>query len=406
MQYKAVKLCRRLVYACAMSRNPHTNISLDSVLQALQTSAATPFEAATPLPVEVNHSLEFLDCERQAVFEKEWICVGREDEISDPGNFLTHEIAGVAVLVVRQEDGRIRAFVNACAHRFACLVPDVKGSAKRFTCRYHAWTYAISGELVRAPYMEMQAEFDPTGHRLRSLQVATWEGFLYVTLAQQPATLPEEVLAPLKDQVVGRYEMACYRTVLRESMVWQANWKNLIENFTESYHVPSAHGKTFAQHNKPLQDYVCGEDSDYYCYHYAAQQSETGLGAAHPENRRLEGEWRRMMVDFCVFPNHLVTLMPDYLWYISVQPLGVDRMQATWGFAVPPEVLDDVADEDFEQWRDDFRAYLQVANEEDRTLVEALHQGSASPFLPTGAYHPIERNLWQFGNYLSRVCKR
>jgi phenylpropionate dioxygenase-like ring-hydroxylating dioxygenase large terminal subunit len=57
------------------------------------------------------------------------------------------------------------------------------------------------------------------------------------------------MLAPLREQVVGRYSMACYQTVLRESMVWQANWKNLIENFTESYHVPVAHGKTFAQHN-------------------------------------------------------------------------------------------------------------------------------------------------------------
>ena len=388
-----------------MSRNPHTNTPLGAVLQLLQSTASTPFTEATPLPAAVNHSLEFLDCERQAVFEQEWICVGREDEINDRGNFLTHEIAGVAVLVVRQSDHQIKAFVNACAHRFACLVPDGTGSAKRFTCRYHAWTYAISGELVRAPYMDMKADFDPAQHRLRPLQVSVWEGFLYVTLAQQPVTQPHEVLAPLQEQVVGRYDMACYRTVLRESMQWQANWKNLIENFTESYHVPSAHGKTFAQHNKALEDYVCGEDSEYYCYHYAAQNSETGRGAAHPRNDRLDGKWRRMMVDFCVFPNHLVTLMPDYLWYITVQPLGVDKMQATWGLAVPPEVLADVDEEEFDQWLVDYKQYLEVANEEDRTLVEALHRGSSSPLLPTGTYHPIERNLWQFGNYLARVCK-
>jgi phenylpropionate dioxygenase-like ring-hydroxylating dioxygenase large terminal subunit len=388
-----------------MQRNPHTNIPLVTVLQALQSAAAAPFAEAHPLPAAVNHSLEFLDRERQAVFEQEWICVGREDEIGDPGNFLTHEIAGVAVLVVRQSDHQIKAFVNACAHRFACLVPDSKGSAKRFTCRYHAWTYAISGELVRAPYMDMKTGFDPAQHRLRPLQVSVWEGFLYVTLAEQPATQPSEVLAPLREQVVGRYDMACYQSVLRESMVWQANWKNLIENFTESYHVPSAHGKTFAQHNKPLEDYVCGEDSEYYCYHYAAQQADTGLGAAHPRNDRLDGEWRRVMVDFCVFPNHLVTLMPDYLWYITVQPLGTDKMQATWGLAVPPEVLAEVAAADYDHWLAEFKQYLELANEEDRTLVEALHQGSSSPVLPVGTYHPIERNLWQFGNYLARVCK-
>ena len=80
-------------------------------------------------------------------------------------------------------------------------------------------------------------------------------------------------------------------------------------------------------------------------------------------------------------------------------------MQATWGLAVPPEVLADVTPEDYDAWLARFRQYLEVANEEDRELVEALHRGSSSPVLPTGTYHPIERNLWQFGNYLALACK-
>jgi hypothetical protein len=111
-----------------------------------------------------------------------------------------------------------------------------------------------------------------------------------------------------------------------------------------------------------------------------------------------------MMIDFCVFPNHLVTLMPDYLWYISVQPLGTGRMRATWGLAVPPEVLADIAPASRAVWLAEFRQYLQVANNEDKALVEALHIGSRSPLLPQGAYHPIERNLWQFMRYLAQRC--
>ena len=80
-------------------------------------------------------------------------------------------------------------------------------------------------------------------------------------------------------------------------------------------------------------------------------------------------------------------------------------MQATWGLAIPPEVLGEVAAEDYDDWLAGFKQYLEVANEEDRMLVEALHRGSSSPVLPAGTYHPIERNLWQFGNYLARVCK-
>jgi len=389
-----------------MIRNAHTNTPLATVLDALQTAAAKSFDQASPIPPVLNHSLEYLDFERAALFQQEWICVGRADEIPHHGDFLTHDIAGVPVLIVRQQDQSLRAFVNACAHRFACLVPDAQGSRKRFTCRYHAWTYATDGELLRAPYMEMKDGFDVGEHRLRPLQLETWEGFVYVTLAAEPAKSLAEALAPLRDGVVGRYDMACYRSVFRDSMSWQANWKNLIENFIESYHVPIAHGKTFAKHDKPLEDYVCGEDSPHYCYHRAPQAADSGPGAAHPDNARLEGEWRRMMIDFCVFPNHLITLMPDYLWYISVQPDGVDRMQATWGVAVPPEVLADVDASEYETWLGRFREYMEVANGEDKTLVEALHRGSMSPLLPQGTYHPVERNLWQFQRYLAGVCQR
>ena len=229
-----------------MLRNPHSQARLASVLEKLRSAAALDFDQAHPIPPEVNHSLKFHEHEQQAVFQQEWICVGREDEVPAAGDYLTHEIATVPVLVVRQADASIRAFVNACAHRFACLVPDSCGSAKRFTCLYHAWTYDTAGELLRAPHMEMKAGFDVGQHRLRGLQSNCWEGFIYVTLAEQPQTQLQEVLAPLREQVVGRYDMACYQTLLRETMEWDANWKNLIENFIESYHVPVAHGKTFA----------------------------------------------------------------------------------------------------------------------------------------------------------------
>ena len=387
-----------------MLRNPHSQAPLAAVLEKLRSAAALDFDQARPLPPEVNHSLAFHEHEQQAVFQQEWICVGRADEIPTSGDYLTHEIAAVPILVVRQTDNTIRAFVNACAHRFACLVPGSSGSAKRFTCRYHAWSYDCAGELLRAPHMEMKAGFDPAEHRLRGLQTNCWEGFVYVTLAEQPQTQLQQVLAPLREQVVGRYDMACYQTLLRETMEWDANWKNLIENFIESYHVPVAHGKTFAQHKKAPADYVCGEDSVHYCYHRAAQAQTSGLGAAHPANGRLDGEWRRMMIDFCIFPNHLITLMPDYLWYISVQPVGTSRMRATWGLAVPPEVIADIKDEDREAYVAGFRRYLLVANDEDKALVQALHRGSSSPLLPQGTYHPIERNLWQFMRYLALRC--
>ena len=385
--------------------NPSTLQPLPLILNQLKACGETPFEQARPIPGAVHHSQAFLDHECQAVFMKEWICIGREDELSQPGDYLTHHIAQVPVLVVKQDDQSLGAFVNACAHRFACLVPEKKGRTKRFTCRYHAWTYDLDGALLRAPYMDMKDDFRRQDHHLRPLRLAIWEGFIYVTLCDDPQLAPpQQRLSPLTNKVVGQFDMARYQSVLRESMTWKANWKNLVENFIESYHVPIAHGQTFAQHNKPLTDYRCGEDHEHYCYHLAPQPGETGPGAAHRDNKTLVGEWRRMMVDFCVFPCHLVTLMPDYLWYITVQPNGTDEMIATWGVAIPPENLADIPDQEKSDWIEQFKRYIDIANGEDKTLVEALHIGSRTPTLPSGTFHPIERNLWQFNRYLSRMC--
>ena len=383
--------------------NTYTNKSLNESLGSLQECSSQSFEESSPIPPSINHSIHFYNHEQDRIFNQEWICIGRCDEIPLTGDFLTHEIAGTPVLIVRQDSGDIMSFVNACAHRFTCLSKEKSGHAFAFSCPNHAWTYGIDGQLKHAPFMDMKSNFIMSDHNLERLHTEIWEGFIYVSLSKKPKKGIAKSLDALKKNIVGRYGMASYKTVIRESMWWNANWKNLVENFTESYHVPIAHPKTFAGHEKQIKDYECGEDSDHYCYHFAPQELEEGSGAAHPLNINLKGKWRRTMVDFCVFPNHLVTLMPDYLWWVSVMPNGVDEFNATWGVAVPQEILNDIAEEDYERWVKEKIDYMNTANEEDRVLVERLFQGSQSIRVPQGTYHPIEKNLWQFMKYLSKI---
>ena len=383
--------------------NTHTSESLNESLRRLQECSSESFEESSPIPPAINHSIHFYNHEQDRIFNQEWICIGRCDEIPLPADFLTHEIAGTPVLCVRQDSGDIMSFVNACAHRFTCLSKEKSGHAFAFTCPNHAWTYGIDGQLKHAPFMDMKSNFIMSEHNLERLHTETWEGFIYVSLSKKPKKGIAKSLDALKKNIVGRYEMASYKTLIRESMCWHANWKNLVENFTESYHVPIAHPKTFAGHEKKIKDYECGEDSDHYCYHFAPQELEEGSGAAHQLNTSLKGKWRRTMVDFCVFPNHLVTLMPDYLWWVSVMPNGVDEFNATWGVAVPQEILNDIAEEDYERWVKEKIDYMNTANEEDRVLVERLFKGSQSVRVPQGTYHPIEKNLWQFTKYLSKI---
>ena len=387
------------------------NLPLEQLLDRLKKTAETEFDLATPMPSGLYHSPEITRLEQETIFSRSLICIGREDEISKPGEFLVHEIDDVSVLVVRQTDLTLSAYVNACAHRHACLVSNdqvdnSKGFSKKFTCPYHAWTYDLEGKLIRAPFMEMKESFDMKSHQLKKLDFQIWQGFVFVSLAKHETNSLSKSLNTFSQNVLDQFDLPRYKTILRETMTWDANWKNLIENYIESYHVPMAHGQTFAKHGKGLEGYVCGEDDLNYCYHRAAQPEETGPGSAHPDNKRLKGEWRRMMIDFCIFPNLLVTVMPDYLWFVSVQPVGTDQFKAIWGVAVPPENLADISDEKFEDWRNQFRDYIDLANSEDKIIVEALYKGTQSQSLPSGTYHPIERNLWQFSRYLDHHLNR
>ena len=126
--------------------NIYTNIALESSLKLIKDYSKKPFEEATPIPSALNHSVEFYNHEQSKIFNKEWICIARCDEIPTSGDYITHEIAGTPILVVRQESGDIKGFINACAHRFTCLVKKESGHAYAFTCPNHAWTYGIDAQ--------------------------------------------------------------------------------------------------------------------------------------------------------------------------------------------------------------------------------------------------------------------
>ena len=167
--------------------NIYTNIALESSLKLIKDYSKKPFEEAIPIPSALNHSIEFYNHEQSKIFNQEWICIARCDEIPTSGDYITHEIAGTPVLVVRQESGDIKGFINACAHRFTCLVKEESGHAYAFTCPNHAWTYGIDGQLNHAPFMDLKSDFDVKENSLELIHIETWEGFVYVTLSQKPS---------------------------------------------------------------------------------------------------------------------------------------------------------------------------------------------------------------------------
>ena len=173
------------------------------IFDALAEHAALSFDDARMLPVEAYTSEQVLAREIDRLFGRGWLCAGRTADIPNAGDYLTTELptpgeSARSVLVVRGDDGIVRAFDNVCIHRGAQLVEGC-GTEARLTCPYHAWVYRLDGSLIGAPHLSL----DPSGYQLAELRTEVWEGFVFVN--QDPAASPlAPRLAGLHD-VVARY---------------------------------------------------------------------------------------------------------------------------------------------------------------------------------------------------------
>ena len=369
------------------------------LLTCLKESAAKPFEEALSLPAGMYRSDDILRLEVENLFRQDWICVGREEEIPEPGDYLTYDIVDYPVVVIRQQDGTIRSMANACLHRHTKILTGIRGEARRFSCPYHGWTYNSDGSLVGAPYMDQSPAFSCEGKGLPVLRTEIWESFIYVTL--NPGA--ESISTRLKglSRIVGNHEMKHYRTLVHDDELWDTNWKCLTENFIEGYHIFKIHKETF-ESTSPTTTNICYPGEKAYTYMTTDILEHSDFGRAYPSNLRLKGALRHTGFIFCIFPSHLIQLTPDILWYMSLQPHGHGQVKVRRGISAAPELL--AVQEDKDKFRREVTSLFDRVNNEDKTAVSRVYQGSA--VMP--AQSPLciyERCLHSFQNYLaSRLC--
>ena len=383
-----------------------------SIFAELAEHALLPFEGARMLPSTTYFSPEVLEEEHRRIFAREWTCVGRTADLPRPGDYLTAEIpsGGPAqpdghrsIIVVRGDDGRLAAFDNVCAHRGSQLLAGC-GNEARITCPYHAWVYRLDGQLIGAPYMNHTVDvdgnqFDPSDHRLTAMRMEVWEGFVFVTQHLSASALGSK-LAGLTE-IVGRYRMAEYVPVHRQVDVWATNWKLLFENFMDAYHVFKVHKNTFAKNGDNTLKTTMHPGTDDFAYHLVGHDANATSGIAHPTNTSLDGDWRHTLVLGAVFPTHVMQLQPDWLWYLQLSPLGVDRVRIRWDVSVAPEVLAAQSDPDGYVTR--LLELLNMVNAEDRPIVEGVFRGVQRDDLPRGPLSYLERNVYDFDRYVARA---
>ncbi len=191
-----------------------------------------------PLPPEFYSTEDVLKMEVDKIFRKEWLCAGHVSELKKSGDYLTLDLVGHPILVVRDRSNELRAFSNVCRHRSARLV-DGSGSTNLFVCPYHSWTYELNGKLRGAPFMRPEQVKDVC---LNDLRLEVWQGLIFVNLDQQAAALAPR-LESLQHEI-GEFNFAGMEVVHRYDDEIDCNWKVLVENFCESYHVFRVHKTT------------------------------------------------------------------------------------------------------------------------------------------------------------------
>jgi phenylpropionate dioxygenase-like ring-hydroxylating dioxygenase large terminal subunit len=200
------------------------------------------FLGTAPVPTEPYYSEAFFQQEREKIFKRVWLFVGREEELADCGDYVVKDfdIVGASVLVSRDKDGKLGAYYNVCSHRLAKLVWGPHGNAKGFTCKYHGWRYDLNGELRSAPDGENFFDLDARRSGLLPIHLDVWNGFVFINFDNKPRQSLAEFLAPISAKLSEHsYEGFGSHVVLGSEV--EVNWKCILDNFQETYHLSFVH---------------------------------------------------------------------------------------------------------------------------------------------------------------------
>jgi glycine betaine catabolism A len=346
------------------------------------------------LPSDWYRSERILALEKERIFCREWICVGRDEELAEPGAFKVFELLGESIIAVRNRAGALRAFYNVCRHRGSrlCRVTDAAAprlpggiGAGRITCPYHQWSYDFDGQLVHAPHLSGETGFDRSQFSLYPVAIDSWGGFLFLHLTPASA-LP---LAQQLDAIparTGRYPLAQLRVARTLRYQVAANWKVLCENYNECYHCAGVHPElcavvpAFRERGGAGLDWNRGVPHREGAYTFTLDgttRRRAFPGLNEDERVRHKGE--------LVYPNLWVSLACDHVAVFILRPCTAALTEITCHFLFEPC---EIERSDFDP--SDAVEFWDLVNRQDWAICESVQQGISSRVHRLGYYAPME----------------
>jgi phenylpropionate dioxygenase-like ring-hydroxylating dioxygenase large terminal subunit len=374
---------------------PPTTQAAESDIQHLRAELAAlqdlSRDRARAMPGAYYTSAAYLALEREELFRKQWICVGHIGAVPTAGDYFTSELIDEPLLIVRESPGSIRVMSNVCRHR-GNLVALGSGHRMRHVCGYHGWSYALDGQLLSAPLIENGPHFEKKGCRLPTFASAIWQGFIFVNLDGQAAPLGPSLSAI--EPSIRNYHPAQQHWLFETEELWKTNWKCLVENFMEGYHLSALHAKTLHPITPTALCRKLGHGAGFTGYRANFHPECPERGPYHPDLTEVE---RRSDVFYCIYPSFVVGFCPHFTLYMCVSPLTTDTLQVRWG------VLG-IADDPQAPVVKDYVRFCKEFCEEDRATLESLQRGLQSHTYVPGPLAPddFEGTLWDIYQYMAR----
>ena len=328
-----------------------------------------PLEQSSTPPSSWYSDLRILDLEARTVFSRSWQCVAGANQVREPGQYICHEVAGEPILIVRGKDNQLRGFFNVCRHHAAAVMTQCEGSATNLRCPYHGWTYDLEGKLVHTPEFAGVENFDKSANGLVPVQVAEWQGWVFVTLNVAGPTLKEY----LGNDLIERFEplnLERLHWFQRRSYFLNCNWKVFVDNYLDGgYHVPHIHGGLSSVLDNSKYKIELGERFCLQSSPIAADKGEVQTAAVRKGERAYY---------FWIYPNFMINSYKGVMDTNLVIPRGVDKTEVIFDYYFA-DVSESAREKNFASI-----AVSEQIQAEDVAICESVQRGLNSRAYDTG----------------------
>jgi Rieske 2Fe-2S family protein len=341
---------------------------------------------------------DLFERERERIFRREWICIGRESKLEHPGDYVRASVAGAELIVVRGGD-EVRCFHNVCRHRGTLLCENPRGvSGGCITCPYHGWSYDLSGQLTAAPNMDDVDGFDLAAYPLNQITTATRDGFVFVNLDDESPPL-DTTWEPLNGKF-DAWSLSELISTHESNYEVAANWKLIYQNYNECYHCPQIHPRLnmVSPYTSASNDLDSGPFLGGPMQLADTAASMTFSGRACCDTLpNLSDDDRHRVYYYSLFPSLLMALHPDFVLTHRAQPLANNRTRVTCNWLFHPQAA---ADSGFDPAP--AIEFWDETNRQDWHICELAQQGIESSAYKPGPYSNLESIIAAFDrHYLS-----